>query len=191
MNKLTKEQEIILRLFKDFLMPYNSRSISKFVGISHAGAFKIFKKLEKREIVKATQIGKANIYSLNSENPLTPREIEIALIIESQNHRKWLEEFKILKEKAIFVILFGSIIKNEKTARDIDLLVVADKTEFKNIKRIINQKNKLLNKKIHLIPQTLEDFKHDVLSRNKAIMDIIETGIVLFGQDKLREVLLK
>ena len=58
MQKLTKEQDIIKLLFKDFLADYNSRSISKLIGTSHPGAFKILKRLEKRDIVKFKRIGK-------------------------------------------------------------------------------------------------------------------------------------
>ncbi len=183
--ELKKEQEIIKTLFKDFLTPYNSRNMSKVVGISHAGTFKILKKLEKKEIVKAKKIGQAVIYSLDIENPLTQREIEMALTIEAQNNKKWIEEFKQLKNKMHFAILFGSILHREKSARDIDLLVVADKKMFKDIKKIINQKNTILLKKIHLILQEKKDFEKDIQNQNKTLIEIIKTGVVLFGQEKI------
>ena len=70
-TELTKEQMIIKFLFKDLLVIYNSRSISKVIGITHAGAFKILKRLEKRGIVTAQPIGKAITYKLNFANPIT------------------------------------------------------------------------------------------------------------------------
>lgn len=181
---LSKEQEILLKLFRDFLADYNSRNLSKIVGISHAGAFKILKKLEERKIVKSKKIGKAVIYSINQENQIALKEIELDLMIEAQNYKRWLEEFSKLQKEAEFVILFGSLIKNEKAARDIDLLVVAKKSKFMGIKESINEKNKLLPKKIHLIIQTLEEFRFDIKNNNKTLIEIIKTGIILFGQDK-------
>ncbi len=189
--ELSNEQKIISILFKEFLIPYNSRSVSKIIDISHAGAFKILIKLEKRGIVKHQKIGKAKIYSLNTNNPVANREIEMALTIEAQNYRIWLEEFKELKDKAIFTILFGSIIKNEESARDIDLLVIAEKKNFTEIKRIVNERNKILSKKIHLILQNPSEFNKDIKDKNKAMIEIIKTGVVLFGQDKIRQILEK
>lgn len=189
MEKLTKEQEIIKLLFKDFSASYNSRNISKIIGISHAGAFKIFKKLEKREIVKSKRIGKALIYSLNMKNPITCKEIEMALVIEAQNFRRWIEEFRELEDKIKFLILFGSIIRNEKAARDIDLLIVAYKEKFKDIEKIIEETQKYTNRKIHPLIQTLENFTKDVGKKNKVMLEILKTGIVLFGQEEFRKTL--
>ena len=182
---LTARQKIMLLLFKDFTTSYNSRNLSKIIGLSHAGAFKIMKKLEAKNIVSPKKIGKAVIYSINLNNPLADKEIELALIIEAQNYKKWLEEFKELNKKSDFIILFGSILKNEKYAKDIDLLVVANKFNSKEIKGLIAQKNKILNKKLHPILQTLNDFKKDISNKNKVLLEIIKTGVVLFGQDKL------
>lgn len=183
--KLKKEQEILIILFKDFLSFYNSRNISKLIGISHAGAFKILKKLESKSIVFGKRIGKAIIYSLNFNNPVAKKELEMALAIEAQNNKRWLEEFKEIENKAEFAILFGSIIKNEDKSRDIDLLVVAKKESFEEIKRIIEARNKFLNKKIHLILQSVEEFTHDLNNKNKALVEIIKTGIILFKQENI------
>lgn len=185
--KTTKEQEIIKTLFKDFQTSYNSRSISKIVGISHPGAFKILKNLEKIEIVKSKKIGKASVYSLNLDNPIACKELEKILTIEAQNNKRWIEEFKTLEDKSEFVILFGSILTNEKTAKDVDILVVAEKTNFNKIKKIVYGRDKLSNKKMHLIIQQPKEFKKDLINENKVTLEIIKNGIVLFGQDKLRK----
>ncbi len=189
--ELSKEQEILKILFKDILISYNSRSISKLIGISHPGAFKILKKLEKRDIVKPKTIGKAVIYSLNFKNPLTFKEIEIALIIESQNHQRWVEEFRQLEGKVKFLVLFGSILKNKKEARDIDLYVMADKKRYKEIRKIIDDKNTVLLKKVHLVYQTPQDFKADLNRRHPVTIEIIKTGIVLFGQDEFIKIVME
>lgn len=189
--KLTKEQEIIKLMFKDFLTEYNSRNISSKVGLTHSGAFRALKKLEEKETVKPRRVGKAVIYSLNLENPLALREIETALTIESLKHRMWIEEFKKLGEKAKFVILFGSIIRNEKEARDIDIHVVADKKQYHEIKKIIEEINKILPKPIHLIFQTPTDFRIDIKKKYKVTIEIIKTGIVLLGQDEFRKMVME
>lgn len=189
--KLNNEHKAVLVLFKDFLTLYNSRNLSKVIGISHAGMFKLLKKLEIRGILKSKRIGKAVIYSLNMNNSVAKREIEMALTLEAQNYAKWIEEFSALKDILEFVVLFGSIIKDEKSARDIDILIVADKREFNKINQNIKDKNRVLNKKIHLILQSKEDFRKDINNKNKVMVDIIKNGIILFGQEKLTKLLEK
>ena len=189
--ELTKEQEIIKLMFKDFLTEYNSRNMSPKVGLTHSGAFRALKKLEEKEIVKPRRVGKAVIYSLNLENPLTLKEIETALTIESLKYRMWIEEFKKLEGKAKFIVLFGSILRNKKEARDIDLHVVADKKEYHEIKKIIEERNKVLPKPIHLVFQTPNDFKTDIKRRYKVTIEILKTGVVLFGQDEFRKMVME
>ncbi len=184
-----KEQKIIILLFRDILTIYNSRSISKIVGITHAGAFKILKRLEKRGIVQALAIGKAITYSLNFSNPVTHKELELALVLEAQTLKRWLYELRELEDKAQCVILFGSIIINEKKARDVDLLVIAQKEDMDAIRAIIKRKNEVTRKKIHLILQSPEDFKSDVTHKNKVMIEIIKKGIVLFGHENIRRYL--
>ena len=187
--KISNEYKAILVLFKDFLSNYNSRNLSKVVGISHAGMFKLLKKLEKREIIKPKRIGKAVIYSLNIDSPVAKREIEMALTLEAQNYAKWLEEFMVLRDISEFAVLFGSVIKDEKSAKDIDILIVADKKDFNKINNKIKDKNKILNKKIHLILQSPDEFKKDINNKNKVMLEIIKSGIVLFGQEKITKIL--
>lgn len=188
--ELSEAQKIILRLFKEPFVKYNSRNMSQEVGISHAGAFKILKKLAKKEIVNPEKIGRAIIYSLNKENPITYREVEMALTIEAQEHKRWLEEFKGIENKSELVILFGSILVNEKKAHDVDLLVVANEDNFKGINKIISDKNKIMNKKVHLILQGQNDFQIDLKNRKGVIWESIKKGVVLFGQDKLSKMVL-
>ena len=189
MIELTKEQRILNLLLRDFLTEYNSRSISSKVGLSHVGAFKILKKLEQKEIVKSKLVGRARIYSLNLENPLTLMELETILTIEALQHKRWIEEFKQLEGKVKFVVLFGSILRNEQSGRDIDLLVVADKGNYKFVRKIIDERNRVLNKPIQLIFQTPDNFKFDLKRKYKVSIEIIKTGVVLIGQGEFRRML--
>lgn len=180
---LSKKQEILLRIFKNKQESYNSRSISKPIGISHAGAFKILKNLEKQNVVTSRLIGKARIYSINSNNPVALKEIELALAQEAEKHKKWIEEFKEISNKSKFIVLFGSVLRNEKEARDVDILIIAEKSKHEEINKVIKDKNKILNKKIHQIIQTDDEFKKDTGENNKAMFEIIK-GVVLFGQSE-------
>ena len=190
MNNLNKEQEILKILFKEFRENYNSRSLSKKIGISHAGAFKILKKLENNNKVIGKRIGNAVIYSLNLKDKITEREVEIAITLESKNYNKWVEEFSELNKASNLIILFGSILRNEKEAKDIDILIVAEKSQLKNIKSKVEKKKSILSKPLHVLYQDKEDFFKDIKANNKVMLDILKTGIVLHGADKLIEIII-
>ena len=38
---------------------------------------------------------------MNFENPVACKEVELALILESQNHKRWIEEFRGLFKEGI------------------------------------------------------------------------------------------
>ncbi|HUS51213.1 MAG TPA: nucleotidyltransferase domain-containing protein [Candidatus Paceibacterota bacterium] len=181
-------EEIAIRaILQNPYEQYNSRNLSKIVGISHPGMFKLLKKLKKEGILISKRVGKAEIYSLNFENNVAVKRAEFGLALEAYQNMRWIEEFQALKYDAKMVILFGSIIKGAE-ARDIDLFVIADKKEFNGIKKYISKKNKVMTKRAHLLLQTEEEFISDLRKKNKATIEIIK-GRVLFGQDELVKLL--
>ena len=78
------EMKFVLTLFKSPEKDYNAHNISKVLNISPMGALKIANRLEKENILKYKEIGKAKIYHLNMQNEyvkeyvafLLKREIE-------------------------------------------------------------------------------------------------------------------
>jgi len=92
--KLTGE----LPLFKiiDFLlenkgMDFSKSDISKQAGISRASLFNYWGEIEKQGIVKVTRsFGKTKLYTINTNNPVTQRiiELEKTLINEAMTKAK-------------------------------------------------------------------------------------------------------
>lgn len=188
---MKNEDRALLLILKNPYEEYNSRSLSKIVGISHAGMFKLLRKLENEKILTSRTVGRANIYSINFKNILAVKRAEMALITEAWQNERWLEEFNLLKPEARFIVIFGSILRKSEGARDIDLLVVADKEQFGRIKEMISRKNKLMAKKIHLLLQTQKEFLNDFEEKNKAMIEIIKTGVVLLGQEEFVDIINK
>ena len=93
--------------------------------------------------------------------------------------------FAEIEKHVKFLILFGSILNNPKDANDIDLLAVVDKRAFKQIDEIVSKMQKTQAKKIHLIDITEAEFTQELINRNKAYLDAIKKGIILFGQENL------
>ena len=185
-----KERETLLILFKDLATYYNANSISKVLGISHVGAQKIFKRLLKENLLKDQQIGKSIIYKLKLEDDYVCKLVSFLLADEANSKfKRWKEEFKTLFKESRIVMLFGSAAKNYEAARDIDILIVIDKKDYKEVKKIVNEKQDLLPKEIHSIKMTEEDLANNIKKRQGAIMDIIKNAVILYGQDRYVEVI--
>jgi len=184
-----KEKEIILKLFKDFTRDYNPSSISNELDISRVGAFKALKKLENMNMVKSRKLGKARFYTLNLENDYARKNVEVILMEEAIKKQRWIDEFKELFNHVQIVVLFGSIISFEDKAKDIDILLVLEQEQNKQVNHIIESKNKMLLKRIHPIKQTKEDLKNNIKKEDHVIMDAIKKGIVLYGVEEYVELI--
>ena len=190
MKSLTKkEKEALLILFKDFTSFYNANSISKVLKISHVGAQKILKRLMKENLVTSKTIGKSIIYKLNFNDNYVSNLMTFLLADEANNFKRWKEEFKELDKKNRVVMIFGSAIKDYIHANDIDLMIVTNNKEIKEINDILKEKEEILPKKIHSIKLTEKDLTYNIKKRDKAVIEIIKNAIILYGQDKYVEIL--
>ncbi len=190
MTTLTqKERETVLILLKDYTNFYNANSISKVLNISHVGAQKIFKRLLQKNQVISKTIGKSIIYKLNFNDTYVNQLVAFLLADEANNFKRWKEEFKELFKKDRIVMLFGSAIKDYAHAQDIDLMMVIDGRDVKEINAILKKKEEILPKKIHAIKLTSKDLLENLKKKDKAMVDIIKNAIVLYGQDKYVEII--
>ena len=183
------ERNALLILFKDFSSYYNANSISKILNISHVGAQKLFKRLLKDEILVCKKIGKSIIYKLRLEDENVRRLIAFLLASESDNFKRWKEEFKELNKNNWIVIMYGSAIKNYDKAQDIDIMVILEKKDVNEVNRILKEKGEILPKKLHPIKLTFHDLLENLKNKNKATIEIIKSAVVLYGQDKYVEII--
>lgn len=175
-------KRILLILFKDSSR-YNANTLSKQINITRIGTYKALKLLEKQHLLISERLGKAIFYKLNLKDAYVRKTIELLLMEEARNKARWLEEFSSLYPQSELVILFGSIIRAEEKARDIDLLIIP-KNNYK-VNQIIEEKNQILVKKIHPLKQTESDLINNLKKEDKIILSAIKEGIVLHGAEKL------
>ncbi|HLC57617.1 MAG TPA: nucleotidyltransferase domain-containing protein [Candidatus Nanoarchaeia archaeon] len=185
-----KEREALLVLFKDFTAYYNANSLSKVLGISHVGCQKILKRLLKGNLVNAENIGKSIVYKPRLEDEYVCRLLAFLLADEANNSfKRWQEEFKSLFKKDRIIMLFGSVLKNAQTAKDIDIMIILSKEDSREVRKIIKEKQEILPKKIHLIELTEQDLKSNINKKQEVILGIIRNAVILYGQDKYVEVM--
>lgn len=180
-------KRILLILLKSFIV-HTATILSKELKMSRWGVWKILKKLEEDKLILLNQIGegKTSTYGikLNWDNIMTEKTLVLYLTQDALRYKRWRYDFEILEKKVEFLILYGSILYSPKEANDIDILGIAKKNKIRGINDLIFEIQKIQNKKIHSINLTNEELKQELKRKNKAFVDAIERGIVLFGQEK-------
>lgn len=155
--------------------------------ITRQGLWKALRKLEKDKLIilKSVGIGRTGIITLklNWDNSLAEKMLSVSLIKESLEYDRWTTNFKELEGKVIFLILFGSVLNNPKEARDIDIMAVVDNKNFKVVEETVIKIQRTMMKKIHFIDITDKEFFEELNKPNKAHIDAVRKGVVLFGHD--------
>ena len=187
---LTEKEKRVLRLLMvAFDTDYSINQIAKECDIAPNGALKILRKFEKEGILKAKNIANIKSYKMNFDNEKTQIVIELALMPKIEGRISYrLEDFKELKEVAKCCILFGSYISS-KEPNDLDVLFILNREKYKNYKEKLSNLRDVIPVKIHDVVQTEEDLKNNLIKKDKVILEIIKTGIILWGQNIITKVI--
>ena len=189
MIELTKkEQEALLIIYKDIANFYNANSLSKEIMITQVGTMKLLKRFEKNNILLSKRIGKSIVYKINIEDEFVQKLIAFVLINEAGKYQRWKDEFKSLYKKDRILLFYGSASRNYSNAKDIDIFIVINKKDFKEINKKLEKIQSILPKKLHAIKATKEDLVKNIKENNKSTIEILKTAIVLYGYDKYMEV---
>ncbi|HLC97891.1 MAG TPA: hypothetical protein VJC21_03875 [Candidatus Nanoarchaeia archaeon] len=185
-NVATKS--VLLHLLKDFYSTHTISLLAKELGLSRVGIWKILKKFESSKYVLLKNVGtgktSAFIITLNWENPLVEKLLSLYLTEEALKQKRWQVNFIDLERVTNFVILYGSILPSPQQANDIDILGIASKKNLVKIHTVLEKAQKTQSKKIHSINVIESEFKAELKKQNKAFIDAVKKGVILFGQDK-------
>ena len=186
MKKTKNEMLAVLNILKSPEKEYNANNLSKIIGITSMGTLKILKRLEKEEILISRKIGNSSIYKINFKNEYASEYIAFLLKKEAEQSppyvKRWNYELKKINESDI-TFLFGSVLKIKEKAKDIDVLFIVKQNNFNALKKKVEKLNKINEKKIHAIYQTLDDFKKNIIKQDKVILNAIK-GVMVLGDKK-------
>jgi len=189
MIELTKkEQEALLIIYKGIVDFYNANSLSKELMITQVGTMKLLKKFEKNNTLLSKKIGKSIVYKINIEEEFAQKLIAFDLINEASKYQRWRDEFKSLYKKDRILLFYGSASRNYFNAKDIDIFIISDKKDFREVSKKLEKIQSILPKKLHAIKATKEDLAKNLRENNKSMIEILKTAIVLHGYDKYMEV---
>ena len=185
----TNEARTMDFLIRNFSKNYNINQSAKKLNISPGGMFKILKKLKKQNFLTEKKLGNNIFYKINYQSYESLDACKFALTEKKETPyiKVWINDLDVLKKKADLAILFGSVLEKGREARDIDLLLVFNKRNLEDIENLIISINKIKPKKIHAIYQTKEDLIKNLKKKDKAILEEIRIGIILWGREVLVE----
>ena len=182
------QMKIVLLLLKDFSAMNTITSIGKELGVTRSGTWKVLMKLKKENYITLETTGKETsliIPKLNLKNELLEKYLNFALSKEAKEHERWIFNFTEVKEHASFFILYGSVLKSYAKAKDIDVIgIIPDRKSFKKLHESLDKIQKGESKRIHSINFTESEFREELLKPNKAFVEAVRKGIVLFGQEE-------
>jgi predicted nucleotidyltransferase len=188
---MNNKNKILIKLLKEININYNANNLSKVIGISSMGALKILKTLEKEGLAVSEKFGRASFYKINFDNNYALDFLELSLKTEIETSasytKRWINELRKITGAEI-IVLFGSVLNNGEKAEDIDVLFVLKHENFRKLRLEIEDLNNLNDKKIHSIYQTEEDFKKNLIKKDKIVLDAIK-GIFIHGQRSFLEIL--
>lgn len=190
MQSLTEnEAKIVDFLIRNFRERNSINEIGRKIKISHTGAHKILRKLEKIKAVKPDRIGNAIYYKPNLDNELG---LKLAEYVLAQNElipysEVQADDLRPLREIASSCILFGSVLSKGKEARDIDVMLVVEEKDFKKLYKKLEEIKEMSPKKIHDVMQSREDIAKNIKKNDEVILDIIKNGRILWGSEIIVE----
>ena len=181
------QMRIVLLLLKDFSTMHTITSIGRELGMTRSGIWKVLMKLKKEDYItlETTEEKSLLLPKLNLRNELMGKYLDFALSKEAKEHERWVFNFAEVKEHVSFFIIYGSVLKSYAKAKDIDVIgIIPDKKSFKKLHESLDKAQKSESKRIHSINFTQSEFREELLKPNKAFIDAVKAGIVLFGQEE-------
>lgn len=154
------EFSVINFLVRNFTERLTIRSIAKKLGFSAAGVFNILKKLEKEKIVIGQRLGTGLFYFVNFESKIAEHLAAIVLSYSEEKAEISTEQFRQAK----------AAISDNKT-----LLIITDSVTFLDL-TIPN---------INIISKSEDEVIDLFRKKNPELLNILKNGRVLFGEDKL------
>lgn len=181
------DKDLLRTLLKDFSATHTVTSLARELKISRVGMWKLLKKLEGREylVLAPVGVGKTSTYTVNLkwDNIIVEKALALYLTEESIKQKRWRVNFAELEKEVDFLILYGSIVTSTQQANDIDIIGIAKKSKFVKIQKILDKIQNTEHKNIHAINFTAPEFRKELQNNNKAFIEAIKKGVVLFGQE--------
>ena len=183
------EARVMDFLIRNFNERNSINEIGRRLNLSPMGIYKILKKLEKVRAVIPEIVGNSTFYKVDLLEEIGKKFAEMVLIQNDLNNyaKVQADDLQPLKEITLSCILFGSVLKKGKEAKDIDILLVLEKRNFEKVYGKLREIKELKPKKIHDVMVIKEDLVRIIKKNDAVVLDAIKNGRVLWGSEIIVE----
>ena len=102
----------------------------------------------------------------------------------------WIYDLQMFKNITKTVLLFGSILKKDKEAKDVDVcFILKHPDDYSEIQIKIAHLNSKSRLKIHPLYLTEKEFEKKLMEKDKPLLDIVRSCEVVHGNELFVEVL--
>lgn len=194
MVEITENGKMALKLiFTDFLTNYNSYNIKDKIGLSNAGSLKLLRSLSEKGLLVSEKIGNAIFYRPNFKNEYLLKLLELILLDHSNLSsfvKGWVYDLKSFVPLTKGIFLFGSILKKDKAAKDVDVcFILKHPDDYSEVQLKVAQLNSKSRLKIHPLYLTQKDFEKKLKERDKPLLEMVKTCVVVHNQELFVDVL--
>jgi len=183
------EARVMDFLIRNFNEKNSINEIGRRLNLSPMGIYKILKKLEKVHAVIPESVGNGIFYKVDLLEETGSKFTELVLTQnELNNYAKVIEEdLQPLKKVTSSCILFGSVLIKGSKARDIDIMPVLEKKDFKKVYNTLQEIKELKPKLIHDVMVMKEDLVRLIKKNDVVVLDAIKNGKILWGSEIIVE----
>ncbi len=180
-------------IFTDFLNSYNSYNLRKKLGISGVGSLKLLRSLKEKGILVSEKMGNAVFYKPDLKKEYVLKLLELILLDHtglSSFVKGWIYDLRSFATSAKAIFLFGSVLKKEKNARDVDVCFVLKSTrDYDRLQSAVNEMNRRNRQKIHPLYLREGDLEKKLKEKDAPLVDMVRTCVVVHGEELFVRVL--
>ena len=174
-------------IFTDFLTRYNSYNIKEKLGISGVGSLKLLRSLKEKNLLVGEKMGNAIFYKPNLKNEYVLKLLELIFLDHSGLStfvKGWIYDLRSFIPDTKALLLFGSILTKEKSAGDVDVcFILKDAKDYGKLRSSLAEMNRKNRLKIHPLYLTEGEFEKKLRERDKPLVDMARTCVVVHGQE--------
>lgn len=194
MAGISENGKIALKIiFTDYLTRYNSYNIKDKIGISDVGSLKLLRSLSEKGFLVSEKIGNAIFYKPSLRNNYLLKLLELIFLDYSNLSsfvKGWIYDLQPLVPHTKAILLFGSILRKGREARDVDLCLILKKSkDYRLLQEMIKKMNGQNRLKIHPLYIAEKDFEKKLKEKDKPLVEIVKSCAVVHGQELFVEAL--
>src|SRR3989344_1926123 len=194
MVEVTENGKMALKLiFTDFLTNYNSYNLKDKIGLSNAGSLKLLRNLSEKNLLTGEKMGNAIFYRVSLSNQYALKLLELIFLDYSSLSsfvKGWIYDLQMFKNLTKSVLLFGSILTKGKEAKDVDAcFILKHPDDYSEVQIKVAQLNSKSRLKIHPLYLTEKEFKKKLMEKDKPLIGIVKSCVVVHGHELFVEVL--